>query len=396
MSSPLDGLRVLDIGTLFPSGLCSAMLGDLGADVIKLEPPGGDSLRAMGAKLDGQSLTWAVVGRNKRSITLDLNHPRGQELLQRLVARADLVVENLPQRSLERWHCTWEELARLNPRVIVVSLSCYGRTGPYAERAGNGTLAEAFAGLTAMTGERDGPPMLTSLPIGDVLGAIFGTLGALAAAYQRDARGGRGQRVDASLYEPILQFLINGVPQFARTGKADPRSGSRIPGAVPRNTYRTRDGQWLALSAVTDRLVATLLRLMGRDPQAESERFGTVDRRRAHEDELDGAVAGWVATQDAGSLLEALVKAGVPAAPVNDVAAILADPHVRARGSLEQVEDPVLGLLTVVAPAPRLEGSPARIRSTGPVLGAHNQEIYCGELGLSADELAELRAAKVV
>jgi crotonobetainyl-CoA:carnitine CoA-transferase CaiB-like acyl-CoA transferase len=396
MPGPLDGFRVLDIGTLFPSGFCSALLGDLGADVIKLEPPSGDSLRTMGAKLDGRSLTWAVVGRNKRSITLDLNQPRAHELLARLVARADLVVENLPQRSLERWHCTYDELARINPRLIVVSLSCYGRTGPYAERAGNGTLAEAFAGLTAMTGERDGPPMLTSLPIGDVLGAIFGTLGALAAAYLRDARGGRGQRVDASLYEPILQFLINGVPQFALTGKADRRSGSRIPGAVPRNTYRTRDGQWLALSAVTDRLVAALLEMMGRDPQAESARFGTVDLRRAHEEELDAEVAGWVAQRDASSLLDALVRAGIPAAPVNDVAAILSDPHVRARGSLEQIEDPAFGPLTLVASAPRLEGSPARVRSTGPELGAHNREIYCGELGLSEAELADLRAAGVV
>ena len=396
MPGPLEGLRALDIGTLFPAGLTSAMLGDLGADVIKVEPPGGDTLRSMGAKIDGRSLVWAVVGRNKRSITLDLNQARGQALLHRLVERADLLVENLPQRSLERWHCTYPELAARNPRLIAVSLSCYGRTGPYAERAGNGTLAEAFAGLTAMTGEREGPPLLTSLPIGDVLAGISGTLGALAACYQRDARGGRGQRVDVSMYEPILQFLINGVPLFARTGQAERRSGSRIPGAVPRNTYRTRDGRWLALSAVTDRLVATLLRLMGRDPDAESARYGSVDLRRAHEDELDGDVAGWIAGQEFAGLLGALVKAGIPAAPVNDVAALFADPHVRARGSFETVEDPELGPLTLVAPAPRLEGSPARIRSTGPALGAHNEAIYCGELGLSRAELDELAASKVI
>jgi succinyl-CoA--D-citramalate CoA-transferase len=396
MPGPLEGLRTLDIGTLFPAGLTAAMLGDLGADVIKLEPPGGDSLRSMGAKVDGQSLVWAVVGRNKRSITLDLNQARGQALLHRLVERADLVVENLPQRSLERWHCTYPELAARNPRLIAVSLSCYGRSGPYAERSGNGTLAEAFGGLTGMTGERDGPPLLTSLPIGDVLAAISGTLGALAACYQRDARGGSGQRVDVSMYEPILQFLINGVPLFARSGMVERRSGSRIPGAVPRNTYRTRDGRWLALSAVTDRLVASLLRLMGRDPEAESARYGSVDLRRAHEDELDGEVARWIATQESGSLLDGLVKAGIPASAVNDVAALFADPHVRARGSFATVEDPRLGPLTLVAPTPRLEGSPARIRSTGPALGAHNEEIYCGELGLSRDELGELRSAGVI
>jgi len=396
VTSPLDGLRVLDIGTLFPAPLCAAMLGDLGADVIKVEPPGGDSLRSVGAKVDGHSLGWAVVGRNKRSITLDLNQPRGQALLHRLVERADLVVENLPERSLERWHCTYAELAARNPRLVVVSLSCFGRSGPYAERAGNGTLAEAFGGLTQMTGERDGPPLLTSLPIGDVLAAIFGVLGALAACYQRDARGGRGQRVDVSMYEPILQFLINGVPLYARTGQVERRSGSRIPGAVPRNTYRTRDGRWLALSAVTDRLVAALLRLMGRDPEAERARFGSVERRRAHEHDLDSLVAQWIATREFAPLLEALVQAGIPAAPVNDVAALFADPHVQARRSFETIEDPQLGPLTLVAPAPRLEGSPARIRSTGPGLGAHNDEIYRGELGLRSDELAELRAAGVI
>ena len=387
---------MLDIGTLFPAPLCAAMLGDFGADVIKVEPPGGDSLRSMGAKVDGHSLGWAVVGRNKRSITLDLSHPRGQALLHRLVERADVVVENLPERSLERWHCTYAELAARNPRLVVVSLSCFGRSGPYAERAGNGTLAEAFGGLTHMTGEREGPPLLTSLPIGDVLAAIFGVLGALAACYQRDARGGRGQRVDVSMYEPILQLLTSGIPLAARTGEVLSRSGSRIPGAVPRNTYRTRDGRWLALSAVTDRLVAALLRMMGRDPEAERARFGSVDLRRAHEDDLDSLVAQWIATRELAPLLDALVKAGIPAAPVNDAAALLADPHVQARESFATVEDPVLGPLTFVAPAPRLEGSPARIRSTGPELGAHNDEIYRGELGLRDDELAELRAAGVI
>src|SRR5262245_9356301 len=396
MASPLDGLRVLDLGTLFPAPLCAAMLGDFGADVIKVEPPGGDGLRSVGAKVDGHSLGWAVVGRNKRSITLDLNQPRGQALLHRLVERADLVVENLPRRSLERWHCTYAELAARNPRLIVVSLSCFGRSGPYAERAGNGTLAEAFGGLTHMTGERDGPPLLTSLPIGDVLAAVFGVLGALAACYQRDARGGRGQRVDVSMYEPILHFLVNTVPLHARTGEAPRRSGSRIPGAVPRNIYRTRDGRWLALSAVTDRLVAVLLRLTGRDPEVERGRFGSAELRRAHEEDLDSLVARWIATRELAPLLEALVQAGIPAAPVNDVAALFADPHVRARASFETIEDPKRGPLTLVAPAPRLEGSPARIRSAGPELGAHNDEIYRGELGLGADEVAELRAAGVI
>jgi crotonobetainyl-CoA:carnitine CoA-transferase CaiB-like acyl-CoA transferase len=198
------------------------------------------------------------------------------------------------------------------------------------------------------------------------------------------------------MYEPILQLLSNGVPLYARTGRIERRSGSRIPGAAPRNTYRTRDGRWLALSAVTDRLVATLLRLIGRDPEAERARFGSAELRRAHEDELDALVAQWIATRELAPLLETLVDAGIPAAPVNDVAALFADPHVRARRSIETVDDPALGPVAFVAPAPRLEGSPARIRSAGPALGAHNDEIYRGELGLRADELAELRAAGII
>jgi crotonobetainyl-CoA:carnitine CoA-transferase CaiB-like acyl-CoA transferase len=288
-------LRVLDIATLYSAPMLAAMLGDLGADVIKLEPPAGDGLRQLGARVDGQSLAWAAVGRNKRCITLNLNKPAARPILERLLESADVLVENLPTRTLKRWDCTWEELHARHPRLVVVSVSAYGRSGPYAERPGNGTLAEAFAGLTGMTGEADGPPMLTSLPIGDVLTAISGTLGALAALYRRDARGGPGQRVDVSMYEPILQLLTNGITQLGSTGEVPRRSGSRIPGAVPRNVYQTRDGAWIALSAVTDGLVARLLGAMGRDDPESRERWGNLEGRRADEDGLDRAVADWVA-----------------------------------------------------------------------------------------------------
>jgi len=369
MIGALDGLRVLDIATLYSAPLVAAMLGDLGADVIKIEPPGGDGLRSLGASAEGRSLTWAAVGRNKRSVTLDLREPRGQDLLHRLVESADIVVENLPARTLERWRCRYEDLSAIRPELIMVSVTCYGKTGPYADRAGNGSLAEAFGGLTNLTGEADGPPML---------------------------RGAGGQRVDVSMYEPILQFLSNGVMQYVKTGDEPHRAGSRIPGAAPRNTYRARDGRWLVLSAVTDRMVERLLLAMGRDPGAEAHRYGTTVLRQAHEDELDADVAAWIAGIDRDRVLEQLVAAAIPAGPVNSVADVVSDPHVLARESVVEVNDPELGPLTLVGPIARLEGTPASIRSTGPELGSHTMEVLSSELGLGTDELAELRAAGII
>jgi crotonobetainyl-CoA:carnitine CoA-transferase CaiB-like acyl-CoA transferase len=228
------------------------------------------------------------------------------------------------------------------------------------------------------------------------LAAIAGTLGALAACYARDAKGAGGQRVDVSMYEPVLQFLSNGVTQYVKTGDQPQRAGSRIPGAVPRNTYQARDGRWLALSAVTDRMVERLLAAMGRDPAAEADRYGTPALRREHELELDADVASWGASLDRASALEQLVAADIPAGPVNEVADVVADPHVRARGSLVEVEDPELGPLTLVGPIARLEGTPASIRSTGPALGAHTDEVLSEELGLDREELAELRSAGII
>ena len=363
--------------------------------MIKVEPPGGDRLRSMGAKVDGQSLVWAVVGRNKRSITLDLE-PAARPGAAAPAGRARGHRGREPAASARSSAGTapTPELAARNPRLVVVSLSCFGRSGPYAERAGNGTLAEAFGGLTRMTGERDGPPLLTSLPIGDVLAAIFGALGALAACYQRDARGGAGQRVDVSMYEPILQFLTQrrSAVRAHGPGRAAQRQPHSRRGAAQHLPHARRP---LARALRRDRPAGggAAAHDGPRSRRPRRARFGSVDLRRAHEDELDSRVARWVATRESAPLLEALVKAGIPAAPVNDVAALFADPHVpRARAASRRSRIPKLGPLTLVAPTPRLEGSPARIRSTGPELGAHNDEIYRGELGFGADELAELRA----
>ena len=391
----LEGVRVLDLGTLYAGPALAAMLGDLGADVIKVEPPGGDSLRQLGQKVGGQSLVWAMTGRNKRAVTLDLGQERGQEILRSLLVRSDVVVENFPLPAQRRLHCTYEELRAVNPRLIVVSVSCYGRSGPYSERVGNGTLAEAFAGLTHMTGEADGPPLLTSLPIGDVLASVQGVIGALAACYHRDAGGGGGQHVDVSMYEPVLQFLTNPILRYGHSGVSESRAGSRIPGSAPRNTYRTRDGRWVVISAVTDRMVARLLQAMGRDSPANRERFGRQPDRVRNELEMDAEVADWVAQTDGDAVVETLAAAAIPVSAVNDAAAIFADPHIAARGNLLEVTDPRAGPLRVPAPTPRLSETPARIRWTGPEVGQHNREVYA-ELGLDDSELEALREAGVV
>ena len=379
----LDGLRVLDLSTLFAAPQIAAMLGDLGADVVKVEPPGGDPLRGMGAAA-GPSPTWAFVGRNKRSVVLDAGTDDGRELLHRLTEAADVVVENLPRPVLERWQCTYEELSARNPRVVVVTVSAYGTTGPYAGRPGAGTLAEAFGGLTHLTGEADGPPMLSSVPIGDTVTALAGVIGALAACYQRDARGGPGQHVDVSMYEPILQLVGNSLVRHDDRAQPPRRSGSRVAGGVPRNVYETRDREWIAVSGTTDAQVARLLPLLGLDSIADAARFGTPPARLAAADELDAHVARWVAAHDRDDTLARLLEARIPAAPVHDLASILADPQVLARASVVTVDAGELGAVRMPAPFPRLGTTPGSIRTAGPALGAHTDEVVREWLGLSS------------
>ena len=391
----LDGLRVLDVSNLFSAPQVAAILGDFGADVVKLEPPEGDPLRGMGAQRHGRSLMWAYANRNKRGITLDLASDAGQDVFRRLVPRFDVVVENLPAAVRRRWHCTYDELAGLREDVVVVSVTCYGQDGPYADRPGAGTLAEAFAGLTHMTGDADGPPVLPSVPVGDLLTGIVGALGAVVACYHR-ATGGRGQHVDVSMYEPVLQLLAATVTGYAPGGPVPMRTGSRVPGGVPRNVYRTADSRWVAVSGTTDTQVARMLQVLGRDTAEMREQFGTSAARLAAADELDGLVAAWVAAHDRDHVLATLLDARIPAAPVNDLPSLLADPHVRARDDLVAVDGGDLGLLTMVAPAPRLGGTPGSIRAPGPEKGAHNDEVYLDWVGLDAAELAHLRASGVV
>jgi crotonobetainyl-CoA:carnitine CoA-transferase CaiB-like acyl-CoA transferase len=332
--APLTGLRVVELATLYSAPQIGAMLADLGADVVKVEAPGGDPMRRMGVIRDGVSRTWSWVARGKRSIVLDLDATDDRATFGDLVAVADVLLENLTPAVRTRWDCTFDALAAVNPRLVVVAVSCYGLTGPYADRPGAGTLAEAFGGLTALTGEPDGPPMLASVPLGDTLTAFSGVIGALAAGWGRDRGDGLGRLVDVSMYEPVLQVLGGTIAAY---DPDDPpaRTGSRVRGGAPRNVYRTRDGAYVAVSGTTDPQVARLLVLLDRDNAAERERYGRAETRLGRADELDALVAAWIAARDRDTVVDAFLGARIPIAPVNEVGAVLADPHIRARRSTE-------------------------------------------------------------
>lgn len=373
----LAGLRVLDLSTLLAAPQIAAILGDFGADVVKWEPPGGDPLRRIGAQRDGHSMLWPYINRNKRSVVLDLETPAGRDALRGLVSGVDVVVENHPEPVLRRWGADRASLRALNPDLVVVSVSCYGSDGPYCDRFGNGSLAEGFAGLTHLTGAADGPPMLPSLPLGDSLTALSGVIGVLLACRNREVLGGGGQHVDVSMYEPVLGLLGPTIAGWDAAGEqpAPARTGSRVAGGVPRNVYRTRDGHWVVVSGTTDRQVARVLAVIGRDTPEDHARFGTSGPRLAAADDLDALVAEWVADHDRADVVAALVAARIPVAPVNDLAALLTDPHIVARGNLCEVPTQDAGGILMPRPSPRLSETPGRIGRSGPGIGEHTAEI---------------------
>jgi crotonobetainyl-CoA:carnitine CoA-transferase CaiB-like acyl-CoA transferase len=338
----LAGIRVIDMSSLYAAPLAASILADFGADVIKIEPPGGDPFR--GTRM------WPLVARNKRCVSLDLRSPDGREALKRLAARADVVVENYPARVLADRGLGWDVLSAANPRLVMLSLSCFGASGPYQDRPGSGTIGEAFGGLTFLTGESDGPPMLPSVALGDAVGAMSAALGVLAALQAR-SRTGRGQQVDASLYEPILHIVVHAGQRWS-PGQPPTRSGSKLPGVL-RNVFRTADGEHVAISASTPRHQRDLVALAG-------GKSGT--------DDEDALVADWIATVPRSELIERLVARRIPVTPVNDLDTLFGDPQVLARESLVRQSDPELGELVYAAPTPRLSLTPGRIEQVNPPL----------------------------
>jgi crotonobetainyl-CoA:carnitine CoA-transferase CaiB-like acyl-CoA transferase len=396
----LVGLTVLDLATFLAAPVCATLLGEFGAEVIKVEQPGaGDDLRRLGqpAAPGGPSYWWLVEARNKKSITCNLRAPEGQALIRRLAARSQVVAENFRPGTLERWGLGWDELARENPALVLVRISGFGQTGPYRERPGFGRIAAAFGGLAYVCGYPDRAPVPPGTPtVPDYLAGVFGALGALVALRHAE-RTGLGQVVDVGLWEPVLRVLDDAVAVHGGTGLVRERLGSGTESAVPENHYWTRDGRWIAIAATNDRMFARLLEAMGRGDLAGDPRLRTTPARLAHRALVDDLVGAWVAERDAATALAALEGAEVPASLVMSVRDLFEDPHVRAREGILTVMAGELGALRMPGVVPRLEATPGRVEHPGPLKpGEHNEEIYRDRLGLSATELADLRAGGVI
>jgi len=393
---PIEGLRIIDSSTVIAGPTIGMLMGDFGADVIKVEHPRGDPLRNTGYQKDGVGLWFKMANRNKRGITLNFNTPRGQELFKSLVSTADVVIENFRTGTMEKWGLGWEDLRSINPKLVMVRVTGFGQTGPYKNRPGFGTIAEAFSGFASMTGEADGPPTLPNFGLADGIAAAYGTFATMFALYHRDAKGGNGQYIDLSIYEPLFQVLGPQPLQFDQLGIIQERLGNRSKNNAPRNTYRTRDGHWVAISTNSPAIVKRVMTLCGGKVAAEDPRFQTPQDRVAHIDEVDGIVASWIGRHDLQVVLEEFEKAEAAIGPAYDIGQIFQDPQYQARGNIIEVLDDDLGPIKMTSAFPLMSETPAKIRHAGPRKGEHNREILVGELGLSEQELAELEKDGVI
>lgn len=397
MTGALSDIRVIETGTLLAGPFCGQLLGDFGAEVIKLEDPGkGDPMRQWGReKPHGQSLWWPVVARNKKSVTCNLRVKEGQDLVRRLVADADVLLENFRPGTLERWGLGWDELSAINPRLILVRVTGYGQTGPYAPRAGFGSIGEAMGGIRYVTGEADRPPSRSGISLGDSLAATYAAYGTLAALHARE-RTGRGQVVDSAIYEAVLAMMESLLPEWAVAGYQRERTGAVLPNVAPSNAYPTADGTEVLIAANQDTVFRRLCEVMATPELAADPRYATHGSRGAHQAELDDLISVWTRTQQSDKLLAALHEAGVPAGGVYTAKDMLADPHIAAREAIVRVPHPDFGELPMQNVAPRLSADPGSVRWAGPALGQHNDEVYGNILGLSETERAQLRERGVI
>ncbi|MEU2557969.1 CoA transferase [Streptomyces longispororuber] len=392
---PLEGLRVLDLATLFAGPLAATLLGDFGADVVKVEHPRRpDPSRGHGPAKDGVGLWWKLLGRNKRTMTLDLSTPGGRTTLLRLAADADVIVENFRPGTLEKWDLGWDELSAANPRLVLARVTGFGQFGPYARRPGFGTLAEAMSGFAAVTGEPGGPPTLPPFGLADSIAGLTTAYAVLTALAARD-RTGRGQVVDMAIIEPILTVLGPQPLWYDQVGHVQPRTGNRSTNNAPRNTYRTADGRWVAVSTSAQSVAERVMRLVGRPELTAEPWFATGGGRAAHADVLDEAVGAWIGRRTRAEVVEAFEKAEAAVAPVQDVVDVMADPQYRALDTITTVPDPELGPLRMQNVLFRLSETPGAIRWAGRPHGADTDEILTG-IGLTDAEIDALRTAGAV
>ncbi|WP_315290095.1 CaiB/BaiF CoA-transferase family protein [Pseudomonas oleovorans] len=390
----LQGLKVIEMGQLIAGPFASKLLGEFGADVIKIEPPGvGDPLRKWRKIKDGTSLWWHVQSRNKRSLTLDLKQTEAQEIVRKLVSEADVLVENFRPGTLEGWGLGYEALKAINPRLIMLRISGYGQTGPYRDLPGFGVIGEAMGGLRHLSGYPGQAPVRVGISIGDSLSSLYGVIGVLLALQER-ARSGEGQEIDVALYESVFAMMESLIPEYDAFGYVREPAGSALPGITPSNSYPCNDGSYVLIAGNGDSIYKRLMSLIGRDDLGNDPRLAQNDGRSQHAELIDGAIAEWTAQRGRDEVIEALKSARVPAGYPYTAADIVSDPHYLARQMIEQVQTSV-GPLKVPGVLPKLSRTPGRIGTGGPQLGEHNDDILAG-LGLSAEQVAGLRERGII
>ena len=393
---PLQGIKVVELGTLIAGPFCARLLAEFGAEVIKIEPPGtGDPLRKWRKLHQGTSLWWYAQARNKKSVTLDLKHPEAQEIVRKLVERADIVVENFRPGAMEKWGLGWEQLSRLNPGLIMVRLSGFGQTGPYRDRPGFGAIGESMGGMRYVTGYPDRPPVRVGVSIGDSIAALHGVIGALMALHHRNVNGGRGQYVDVALYEAVFNMMESVLPEYDMFGFVRERSGASLPGIVPSNTYVTRDDKHVVIGANADPIFKRMMNAIGRPDLANDPALAHNDGRVARTDEIEKVIGDWVAARDLEHVLRVLEQADVPSSRIYDIADIARDPQYAVREMIQQFTLGDGKTLKLPGIVPKLSETPGGTKWIGPALGEHTAEVL-GALGYSAEQQGEMKRRGVI
>jgi formyl-CoA transferase len=394
--APLKGVKVIELGGFIAGPYAASLFAQFGADVIKVEPPGeGDPLRRWRKLHNGTSLWWYSLSRNKKSITLNLKSDEGRRILRALIEKADVVVENFRPGTLEGWGLGWDELSRINPGLILVRISGYGQTGPYRDRPGFGGIAEAIGGLRFVTGYPDRAPVRVGVSLGDTLAALYSVVGALVALHHRNVNGGKGQVVDAALYEAVFAVMESLLPEYSHAGVVRQRSGASLPGISPSNTYTCGDGGYVVIGGNSDGIFKRLMRAIERADLADDPTLAHNDGRVGRNDEIDAAISSWTARHTLDEVVSVLERAEVPVGKIYTAADIHGDPHYRARGMIERVQLPGGEGIDIPGVVPKLSETPGRTAWVGPAIGAHAEGVLAA-LGVSADGLADLRRNRVI
>jgi crotonobetainyl-CoA:carnitine CoA-transferase CaiB-like acyl-CoA transferase len=391
---PLAGLKVLDLSIIVAGGTASSLMADFGAEVVKVERPGtGDPLRNWGPFANGVSLWWKVHSRNKKSITLNLGTPEGQDLLKRLVVEADVLIEGFRPGAMEKWGLGPDDLLAVNPKLVMLRYSGFGQTGPYKDRPGFGTIAECMSGYIGMTGFPNTSPNLPPIPLADEIAGVFGAMAGMMALYHRDGSGNpnaKGQVVDVSLFEPLFRLCIPHITMFDMLGINRERVGNDFPDAAPRNLYKTGDDRWLGLSATSQSTFESLAKAMGMPDLIDRPEFKDNAARLDNRESLNDELQGWLGQRDLQETMDQLIPSGGVVGPVYDAPQIMTDPHYLAREDIIDIEDPELGKTKMLGVVPKFSETPGSVQHAGPTVGEHNQHIYSSWLGLPADKLSQL------